>query len=96
MKFEREAEDTRREHEDQSKLEKPIEVTFEVDEREERKRTWPDLRVKDPNLIASTAANSKMNSSRETIVVGYCGFERELSKSVVCVSVWALACYCGL
>ena len=77
-------------------MEKPIEATFEVDEREERKRTWPDLRVKDPNLIASTAANSKMNSSRETIVVGYCGFERELSKSVVCVSVWALACYCGL
>ena len=69
MKFEREAEDTRREHEDQSKLEKPIEATFEVDEREERKCTWPDLRVKDPNLIASTVANSRTNSSSAAILL---------------------------
>ena len=26
-----------------------------------KRHTWPDLRVKDPNLIASTVANSNMN-----------------------------------
>ena len=58
-----------------------IKGSFELDEKN-KKITWPDLRVKEPNLIASTVANSKMNSSREPIFMDCCGFERGLSKCV--------------